>query len=226
MLASPWQHYTNLMFTTGSSTMYIPNDATLGFGIAANLTDHIYIIASLVDANSNPTEPFKSFGTFFSKNQYFKSVEVGWISGVERQFFDNFHLTYWHTDASEETASPSGWGLAFSSSWYFNEIWLPFLRGGYSEGANTLIQTSVSTGVGFQPDSGGNLLGAAVGWGKVNEVTYEQGLDNQITLEVFYRLQVSTHFAITPDIQYLIKPALNPDASSIFVWGVRGRLVL
>jgi len=226
MLASPWQHFTNLMFTTGSSTMYIPNDATLGLGVAGYITDHIYAIASLVDVNSNPTEPFKSFETFFSKHQYFKSIEVGWVSSRARQFFDNIHLTYWHTDASEETASPAGWGLAFSSSWYFNEIWLPFLRGGYSEGANTLIQKSITAGCGYQIVPGGNLLGAAIGWAEPNESTYSPDLRNQITMEVFFRLQVSTHIAITPDVQYLINPALYPDAASIFLWGLRARLAL
>lgn len=226
MLASPWQHFTNLMFTTGSSTMYIPNDAALGIGVAAYLTKHLYVLGSLVDVNSNPTTPFKSFDTFFSKNDYFKSIEVGWVSSKERQFFDNIHLTYWNTDASEETASPKGWGLAFSSSWYFNNKWLPFVRAGYSEGANTLIQKSITAGFGYQPIAGGSMIGAAIGLGEPNEVTFEPGLDNQITLELFYRAQISTHIAISPDVQYLINPALNLNTSSIFVWGVRSRIAL
>jgi len=45
-------------------------------------------------------------------------------------------------------------------------------------------------------------------------------------MEVFYRIQLSTRIAVTPDLQYIINPALNPDASSIFVWGVRARLAL
>jgi porin len=48
----------------------------------------------------------------------------------------------------------------------------------------------------------------------------------QIMLEVFYRLQISTHIAITPNLQYLTNPAKNTVDSSIFLWDVRGRVVL
>jgi len=226
MLASPWQHFTNLTFSTGSSAMYIPNDASLGVAVAGYITNHIYALVSLDDNNSNPTEPFKSFETFFSKHQYYKSAEIGWVSSKERQFFDNIHITYWHSDGSEETSSPSGWGLNFSATWYVQDKFMPFLRGGYAEDANTMLQKSVSAGCAYQAVPGGHLLGAAINWGEINESTYGQDLDNQITMEVFYRMQVTTEFAITPDVQYLINPALNTDVTSIFLWGLRGRIVL
>jgi len=226
MLASPWQHYTNFMFSTGSSAMYIPNDATLGVAAATYLSDHIYVLAGIVDNNSDPTKPLQSFETFFSKHQYFKSVEVGWVSSRDRQFFDNIHLTYWHSDGSEQNSASGGWGLSFSGTYLIQDKIMPFVRGGYTNDGGTLLQKAVSAGVGYQPDWAGSLLGAAIGWGEVNESTFESDLDNQITLEVFYRVQVSAHIAITPDMQYLINPALNPDASAIFLWGIRGRLVL
>ena len=226
MLASPWQHFTNYVFSTGSATMYIPNDAALGIGMAGYLTDHIYLMASIVDAGSDPTEPFKSFETFFSNNDYFTSIEIGWVSSTERQFFDNIHLTYWYSDGSDVTGSPLGWGLAFSASYLLQDKFLPFIRAGYSKDGGTLLQKSVAAGIGYQPDWAGSLLGAAIGWGEVNETTFAPNLDNQITMEVFYRLQVSSRIEITPDVQYLINPANNTEASSIFLWGVRGRIVL
>jgi porin len=226
MLASPWLHFTNYVFSTGSATMYIPNDAALGAGFAAYLTDHIYIIASIVDAGSDPTEPIKSFETFFSNNEYFKSVEVGWVSSTERQFFDNIHVTYWNSDGSSVTGAPSGWGLAFSATFLIQDKILPFLRGGYSKDGGTLLQKSIAAGIGYQPDWAGSLLGAAIGWGEANEVTFSPDLDKQITMELFYRVQLSQRVEFTPDVQYLINPALNPDVSSVFVWGLRGRLVL
>jgi len=44
--------------------------------------------------------------------------------------------------------------------------------------------------------------------------------------EVFYRVQLSSRFAITPDLQFVINPALNTEQSSMFIWGIRGRLSL
>ena len=71
-LASPWMHFMNFAFSTGSETVYIPNDAALGIAVAGMLTDNIYIIANISDAGSDPSDPLKNFETFFSNNDYFK----------------------------------------------------------------------------------------------------------------------------------------------------------
>jgi porin len=213
-LASPWLHFMNFAFSTGSQTIYIPNDG----------------IAGISDAGSDPTDPINNFKTFFSNNDYFKSIELGWVTSKDRHFFDNIHLTYWHSDGhsdgSDVTASLPGWGIAFSGTYYIENKWLPFIRGGYAKDGGTLLQKSLTAGVGYQPVAGGNLFGAAIGWGEINETTWASGLDDQITMEIFYRLQLSTRLAVTPDIQYLFNPALNPDVSGIFLWGVRARLAL
>ncbi|MGB5717339.1 MAG: carbohydrate porin [Gammaproteobacteria bacterium] len=49
-------------------------------------------------------------------------------------------------------------------------------------------------------------------------------LDDQYTLEAYYRVQLSKELAITPSVQLLIDPALNPDEDRIWVGGVRTRL--
>jgi len=225
-LASPWMHFTNFAFSTGSETIYIPNDAALGIGVGLYITDHIYTIASISDAGSDPTKPWNSVETFFSNGNYFSSVEVGWVTSKERHYFDNIHLTYWHSDGSDVTASLPGWGIAFSGTWYFNNKFMPFVRGGFGKDGGTLLQKSLTAGFGWYQKEGGSLLGLAVGWGEINETTWASDLSNQITMELFYRMQVSSKIAITPDLQYIINPALNPDGSSIFLWGLRARVVL
>ena len=39
-------------------------------------------------------------------------------------------------------------------------------------------------------------------------------------------LQLAKQLAVTPDLQFLINPATNPDQGSIWVFGLRGRLAL
>jgi porin len=51
-------------------------------------------------------------------------------------------------------------------------------------------------------------------------------LDDQFTAEVFYRFMLSKHFAVTPSLQYIEDPALNPDDDSIWIAGMRARLTL
>ena len=40
-MISPWLHFTNFVFSTGSATMDVPNDAGLGAAVGAMLTDEI-----------------------------------------------------------------------------------------------------------------------------------------------------------------------------------------
>jgi len=225
-MASPWMHFSNFAFSTGSEVMYIPNDANLGIALGAYLSEHIYAIAGINDAGSDPMNPLKSFETFFTNKDYFTSVELGWVSSKARHFFDNVHLTYWHSDGSDVTASLPGWGLSFSGTYFIQDKFMPFLRGGYAKDGGTLLQKSANAGFGYQAKAGGSLLGIAVGWGQPNETSFGPDLKNQGTIEAFYRIQISTKFDITPDIQFLVNPALNPDVSSIFMWGIRSRLVL
>jgi carbohydrate-selective porin OprB len=48
--------------------------------------------------------------------------------------------------------------------------------------------------------------------------------DDQHTLEAFYRIQVWKEIAVTPDIQYIRNPALNPNDDTLWVFGLRVRL--
>lgn len=225
-LASPWMHFMNFNFSTGVAAVNVPNDGYLGLGVGGWLTDNIYAIAGFGDINSDPTDIFKGFDTFFSKNEYFKHLEVGITSSKDYMLLDNIHLSLWHRDETSATGDPDGWGFVISATKYINEQFLPFFRYAHTEDAGSLLQNSLALGIGYQPVAGSHLLGAGFNWGQVNETTFEPGLDDQFTFEVFYRMQLSSRFAVTPDVQYIINPALNPDQSSLFLWGLRGRIAL
>ena len=98
---SPWTGFVNLVFSTGSASMFLPNDATLGFAAATMLTDNMYVIAGITNAFADPTDPFDdSFDDFFSDDEHFKSLEIGWTSSQARIYQDNTHVTFWHVDSS------------------------------------------------------------------------------------------------------------------------------
>ena len=225
-MASPWMHFMNLVFSTGAASIALPGDALLGLAAAGYLGDNVYAIVGFGDSNSDPTDPFNGFDTFFNTSEFFKTAELGWTASKDRFYFDNVHLTYWHNDERVQAGNLEGWGINFSATTFIKDKWLPFLRGGYTEDGGSLLQRSVSAGVGYQPVPQQGLIGFAANWGQPNETTVASGLPDQYTFELFYRFQLSSRLALTPDIQYLIDPALNPDASSIWVFGVRGRLAL
>jgi porin len=66
-----------------------------------------------------------------------------------------------------------------------------------------------------------DLFGAAFGWTHPSS----GALRSQYTAETFYRLQWAPNLAITPDIQLVIDPSLNPRVDTIWVFSLRGRVV-
>jgi len=225
-LASPWLHFMNLTFSTGSAAMALPNDGALGVAAGGWISENLYGIASIVDNASDPTDVFSGFDRFANTNEYFTSVEVGWTTARDRAYFDNIHLTYWHSDQKSEIGDPSGWGMNGSGTWYLKDKWMPFVRGGYAEDAGSILETSVGAGAGYQWIPGRDLIGLALNWGTPNETTWGPGLDDQYTMEAFWRWQVGEQLAITPDVQLLVNPANNPDADQIWVYGIRARIAL
>jgi porin len=224
---SPWTGFTNLAFSTGSASMFLPNDATLGIAAAGMLTDNLYLIGGITNAYADPTDPFDdSFDRFFSDSEHFVTLEAGWTSSQARIYQDNTHLTFWHVDDSLQAGAVEGWGAAFSHVRHIDDHWMPFVRGGYAEDGGSLLQKSLSLGVMYQRNPGADLLGVGVNWGEPNESSFGSGLDDQYTVEAFYRIPLTQQIALTPGIQYIRNPALNPQDDSIFMFGLRARIAL
>lgn len=229
-LTSPWTDFYNFVFSIGAATMDLPDDAALGLGGGGWLTDNVYFIAGLEDLNSDPTDPFEGFNTFFNDHEFFKHAEIGWnITGNDLYFLDNLHLTLWHADERERIDVDDGWGAFLSFSHTFEKKWLMFARGGFAEDGGSLLKRSVSIGGGYAPagvglPGAGHQLGFGVNWGQPNENLFGIDLDDQYAFEAYFRLQVTKEFAITPDVQLLIDPALNPDKDTLWVFGLRARL--
>jgi porin len=231
-LTSPWTDFYNFVFSIGAATMDLPDDAALGLAAGAWLTDTAYIIGGFEDLNSVPGDPLEGFDTFWNDHEFFKHIEIGWAtSGWEQYYLDNLHLTLWHADERDEIGVEDGWGAFLSFSHTFGNKWLAFARGGFAEDGGSLLEKSVSVGGGYAPNGiglpgSGQLLGFGANWGQPNSSLFGTGLDDQYTMEMYYRLQVTREFAITPDVQLLIDPALNTEEDTIWVFGFRARLAL
>ena len=64
-----------------------------------------------------------------------------------------------------------------------------------------------------------------VNWGRPSEKVYVPDEGNQFTSEMFYRFQLFQHMTVTPDIQYLKEPVLYPEKTTVWVLGLRARVV-
>jgi porin len=180
--------------------------------------------------NADPTDPFEGLNTFVNDNEYFKHFEIGYTTSPwEAYYLDNLHLTLWHSDERAKLGIDNGWGAFLSFTHTIGDKWQMFARGGFAEDGGSLLKRSVSIGAGYTPGSiaslgSGSQLGFGANWGKPNDSLFRADLNDQYTLEAYYRLQVTKEFAITPDVQLLINPALNPGKDTVWVAGVRARL--
>lgn len=222
-LISPWLHFMNFAFSTGSATIGLPNDAAVGVAFGTLLTDNWYMVGGITDTNGDPSDPFRGFSNFFSDNEYFTSLEIGYTTAPERLILDNYHVTLWHKDRQEAAGVPSGYGINFSAAKFIDDRVMPFARGGYAKDSGSLLEASLSAGVGYKADAFDGLLGAGVNWGRPNEDTFAPGLDDQLAFEVFYRAAAGRHLALTIDVQYINNPAINPNENNIWMFNLRGR---
>jgi len=210
--------FTNFAFSVNPA-IAVPNQG-LGAAVGGFASEHLYIVGALADANGDPTE--SGFDTFFNDHEYFKHLEVGWVSSFAKRYLDNIHLVVWHVDERNQAMVPDSWGLAFSATTFVDDRWMPFLRLGWSDGDAAALEASASLGLGRYFRQRGDLLGVGLNWGRPTV----GALDDQYTTELFYRLQFSSNFALTPDIQYIHHPALNPEEDHVFAFGIRARLTL
>jgi len=229
-LTSPWTDFFNYTFSIGAGALDLTNDGSLGLAAGAWLTDSVYGMAGLVDQNSDATDPLDGFDTFFNDREYFKHVEIGWTGASQEAYFlDNVHLTLWQSDERESIGVEDGWGGVFSFNRTIGDKWLAFARAGWAEDGGSLLERSISIGGGYTPGGmatlgSGSQLGFGVNWGQPNDALFGADLDDQYAAEVYFRWQVADEIAITPSVQLLIDPALNPDDDQIWVAGLRARL--
>ncbi|UCB55909.1 MAG: carbohydrate porin [Thiotrichales bacterium] len=228
-LINPQTAFMNLNFSTNPS-IGIPDQGFGGYGGIA-LSDNFYVVAGLMDAGGSPDKPGESLSDFFDKNEYFKHIEIGYTTTFERRYFDNIHFVYWESDAQTNDqgavteAKGSGW--TFSAAHFFQDKYMPFLRYGDSDGGGGALNEKVlSVGFGIYDWDSGELFSIGLSKSTPSSLTIAPGLNDQYTAEVFYRFMLSKHFAITPDLQYIKDPALNPNDSSIWIAGIRARLTL
>ena len=158
---------------------------------------------------------------FFDRSEFFKAVEIGWADrGAESSFVDNVHVTLWHTDEREAAGVEDSWGVSMTASWLFDDDRLmPFVRAGWADGDAALADRSVTLGVAGNVTERSDLIGFAVNWSRPSTSS-----DDQYVAELFYRLQLAQNLAITPSVQLVVDPALNPDEDVVGVFGLRARV--
>jgi porin len=95
-----------------------------------------------------------------------------------------------------------------------------FVRAGYSRGNAPQMRRFIGIGGAYQPN-GRDTLGIATSWGSPPD----KKLRDQITSELFYRLQVTQNLTLTPNLQVTFKPSYTLEKRLVAVFGFRMRFV-
>ncbi len=228
-LINPQTAFSNLSFST-NPTIGIP-DQGFGAGFGSLVGENFYVVAGLMDAAGDPKHAGRSVDQFFNDKEYFKHIEIGYTSSPDRIYFDNVHFVYWESDEQKNTTGESkGSGWTFSAAHFIDNKYMPFVRIGDSDGGGgALLERMVSAGLGIYDWDSKELFGVGISYGEGSEDPvggFGSNLDPQYTGEIFYRFQLSQHFAITPDLQVIVDPVLNPNDDVVWVAGIRARLTI
>jgi porin len=83
------------------------------------------------------------------------------------------------------------------------------------------VRQNFSFGVGLEEPFGQNadLIGIGFSWGQ----PANRALRDQYTLEAFYRVLITPHTHLTPDVQVIVDPSEEPDRDVVTVFGLRLR---
>ena len=200
-------------------------DAGLGAVLQYRPRPNAYVRFGLHDANAD----FEEFGadTLFEDGELFKILEVGFDPGITpsipgRPPFGDVHLTLWHQDERVEEGVDDAWGAVLSASQRFGSV-LPYGRYAYSSSDDSgpaFTRHMVNVGIAFDGMFGqsDDRLGLGITWSK----PADRALDEQGTIDFFYRIQFTREIALTPTLHIVFDPVRN-STDTLVIGGLRAR---
>lgn len=215
-LLNAWTSFMNDAFYN-NPTEAIPKR---GFGIAGQsfIKGNFYVAGGVHDANGGDGD--LDFDSFWNTREWFSWVELGRRGNPFVSARHNTHIHYWHQDARQEAGTKESRGIAFTYSYVTGKDGVAFVRAGYSRGDAPQMRRFIGVGMSYKP-WGRDTLGIATSWGSPPE----KELRDQITSEVFYRVQLTQNITFTPSIQLTYHPSYSLETRWLAVPGLRMRFV-
>jgi porin len=187
---------------------------------------NIYVRLGVHDANADAEKV--GFSSLFNDGELFKIIEVGFDPELMerkpgRSPFGDVHVSFWHQDKRSDDGVDKGWGFVVSASQRFGRF-MPFLRYGFSDRGRrgpAPIDHMLNLGVAIDDIFGqsNDRIGIGMTWSR----PADGSLDDQGTLDAFYRVEVTPQIAVSPTLQLIINPVRNRSKDAVWVLGVRSR---
>ncbi|QIJ87758.1 carbohydrate porin (plasmid) [Vibrio coralliilyticus OCN008] len=212
---SPYSGFSNVQFSTGSGTIVLPDEASIGGMIHHQMGAHYYLQLNVSDARADSSHPWQRAEAVFRERRTFEAVELGWVAEPSQALAHQLHVTGWRSEgALEQPQSQEG----LSASWNGTlGAWTPFLRGGVAQGSQVLYSSSLVAGTGYQ-GIGPGIMGMALG-----QATSNRDGHSIHNAEFFYRLPLGP-LTLTPNLQYVEETSARAGVHHAWVMGLRARL--
>lgn len=198
-----------------SSVLGLP-DANLGVVLQHEIDAVSYaMFAASSEAAGYGDNPFKFHGndSFLLVGEYGRMM----LDGSTTVRLNPFYRYIDNMDGS----SNHNLGLAGSIEYEVNDYLTVYSRAGWSarQDAGNGFDFSCGANVKVLPSREDDFLGVALG---VFKGTSPVANDREYVAEAMYSLQLNDYFKLVPHIQYISKPAYDPDNSDAVLLGVQG----
>ena len=209
-----------------NATIPLP-DYGLGGFVMFKPQPNAYMRLGAHDANADVEK--SGFDTY--DDELFTIFEVGFDPGLMprvrgRPPFGDVHVSIWHQDELDKAGVDDGWGISFTAQQRFGRF-TPYVRYGYADveiNGPTSVERMANVGLVTDGIFGQNNDRFGIGYTWSDPV--DSSLDDQGTLDAYYRMQITPHVAFSPTLQVIFDPVRNPDEDEVYVLGARLRLTL
>jgi porin len=223
----PNQHITLSMFNNDERNQFlngmndgsiaVPSDGawTGGAAMEYQATQHVYVHAVTADTEGSQQS---NIATLADK-KYMNAVELGWFSGSPGNHNHVYRVTVWRDDTR---TSGSGHGMELEFDHEFANGLVPFGRFGYGTSTGTSLRMSNGIGLADKHPFGrrGDMLAAALTFTRPSDLSKP----HENIFESFYRLRLTQHTEIGPDIQVLVHPSNSPQLTKTVILNARMRI--
>jgi porin len=209
-----------------NSTIPLPGNG-LGAFVQYRPDPSVFLRLGAHDANADVQE--SGFDTY--DGELFTIFEVGFDTGLLPRVpggppQGHVHVSLWHQDERDDAGVDDGWGIAGSAVQRFGRF-TPFVRYGYSDGgAKGPNPAKHMANVGLVIDRIFGQANDRIGIGYTWADPADSTLDDQSTIDAYYRVQMTPETQIGPVLEVIFDPVRNPDEDTVFVWGFRARIEL
>ena len=241
MLIDPFRFKDSRMsFTTGPFAFH-PTMPTPTFGFGAGFKwlpakgSGLYISGTLNDMNGDPNLQGFDWSTV-SRGEFFYAAEVGYNWKRGKGDYDHLHLTVFYAD-KRSTRSPetlpneAGGGFSILGEKQVDH-WVGFAKYTYNTAqgggvTGTLSNHTVTAGAAYK-----NLLNVsgetAIGFLYMNPIDEIFGADarNQMGIETYWRILLTRNIWVTPGMQFVFNPTLNPEDDFVAIPHIKFRIAL